>query len=68
MQAVKLHEKAAVHDGLRQKTINKDCNRTNSGARPEFVLPALSAALNPVIYVCVNSRIYSLDALPCSLS
>ena len=50
------------------KTINKGYNRENSGVRPEFLLPALSAAANPVIYVYVNSRISRLDALSCSLS
>ena len=50
------------------KAINKGYNRENSGIRPEFLLPALSAAANPVIYVYVNSRISRLDALSCSLS
>ena len=41
----------------RPQTINKGCNHKNSGEKPEFLLSALSAAANPVIYVYVNSRI-----------
>ena len=50
------------------QTINKGYNRKKFGTRPDFLLPTLSAAANPVIYVYVNSRICSLDALSCSLS
>ena len=49
------------------QTIKKARNRRNSGWEPEFLLPALSAAANSVIYVCVNSLICSLDALACRL-
>ena len=54
-------------DCSRSQTIKKARNRRNSGWEPEFLLPALSAAANSVIYVCVNSLICSLDALACRL-